>query len=280
MLHFERAKIPVIFCAIFIFLEPLTAHTIYLKSGRKLVGKIIDQNKSEILFEMRGKKITVLKSNVDQVDYFDHEEPVQKKPAVVKKPVVEKKSEKIEEVSKPWGLNRWTIAGRSSLIPGWGHYATDHSYYAATYLGLTVVSLAYVASTRSTALKAESNYSSSANTISLVTYLQIASGTNVGVAFIGSMFAQAGPYNEYQSKVTAYNNSLGILSLIYLGQLAHAFYTGMKHEELEAGKMAADKKTSLFSSPDLKWNIVSLPEPGSGAGKPGTYTGLSFRMQF
>lgn len=250
---------------LFLFIEPLDAHTIYLKSGKQLIGKIIEQNKKEIIMEINGKKTMVQKSDVDQVDYFDTPKPAvnekQKKP--------EKKTEKLEKPAEE-RMNRWDIVGRSALIPGWGHYVTDHSNYAATYLGLNTVALSYSAYTRNVALKEKASYSASARILSLRTLSQISSGTNPGIAYLASTFAQAGPYNKYQSKVATYNNSLILLGIAYFGQLIHAYSSGINYEE---------EGTSLSDGLQLHWQIMNFPEMERKK-KTGSFAGVLVSFEF
>lgn len=200
---------------------PLLSHTLYLKDGRVIRGRILAQTAKEIRIDVSGSVLTFQKSDVRQVDFEQEVKPLPVKPA-------DKPTEKPAEASKtPFPLNRWTIAGRSALIPGWGHYAIGDRWKGAGYLTASVLAAGYAYSRRSASLSAHATYQSE-NGLILVAAQSMGGGQ--ATQLITSMLLNNASYAPYQSAVDSFNNSLRILGLIYGLQVAHAYYSGRAYD--------------------------------------------------
>jgi len=122
---------------------------VILKNGQVIIGKIVNQTKTEIHINVKGKVQIIPKSKVLEVD-FRSTEPVQKpSPQPVKKPEPKpepkKAPEKTEEIisetivevekeeekeSRP--LNQYDLLWRSAVPPGWGQYKVKKKLWAFT----------------------------------------------------------------------------------------------------------------------------------------------------
>ncbi|MBW7858637.1 MAG: hypothetical protein H3C43_10190 [Leptonema sp. (in: Bacteria)] len=211
-----------IICNILFFISiPVFGHTLYLKDGRVIQGQIVAQTRTEVKINVNGKMLTFLKTEIKQMD-FDTQIT---KPT---KPVQKKEEEKTTEV-KVAPLNRWNVAGRSALLPGWGHYAAGEKWTATGYLGLTSILALYTYQKRSNAISAKSNYESQ----TALNFLAMSSTNLLGdptLNLLGSSLIGATIYNGYQTKVAEYNQALQLLALAYTGQIVHAYFTGRSLE--------------------------------------------------
>lgn len=210
-----------IICSIlFLTSIPVFGHTLYLKDGRTIQGHIVAQTRTEVKINVNGKVLTFLKTDIKQMD-FDTQ---------INKPIkpVQKKDEKTTEV-KTAPLNRWNVAGRSALIPGWGHYAAGEKWTATGYFGLTSILALYTYQKRSNAISAKSNYESQ----TVLNFAAMSSTNLLGdptLNLLGSSLIGATIYNGYQTKVAEYNQALQLLALAYTGQIVHAWFTGRSLE--------------------------------------------------
>lgn len=206
---------------------PLFAHTLYLKDGRIIKGKILAQTAREISINVNGTVLTFQKTDVRQVDFEQGPQIAPVKPA--------KPAEKPAERPAQLPLNRWTVTGRSALIPGWGHYAIGERWKGAGYLTATVLATGYALSRRSASLAARQNYESQNTLINVAIWTMPAGTTDVGTQLITSMLMSNSTYNPYQVEVNKFNNSMRILGIVYGLQLVHAYYSGRAYEQQSQG---------------------------------------------
>jgi hypothetical protein len=249
--YFTKKHLTLIFLTLFFALSAgLQAHTVYLKNGQRITGKITSQTSDSLEISVNGKIMTILKSNISQIDYFDTEVKKEKEKAA--KPA-KRKEKKDTDVSKEWGLNRWTVTGRSVLIPGWGHYAVQEYYYAGGHAFLNLAALGYAYSSRDHALAAKAVYEK--NVIMNMVIAQQVSGGNITQSLVMNFFLGATNFNTYNASVVQYNNSISLLALVYLAQVGHAYYSGYRYEkEHPTEKAPAKKETSgsfgIYVGPD------------------------------
>jgi len=199
---------------VFFFNGGLMAHTLYLRDGRVIEGQIIEQSRTEVKIITGGKVVIFQKTDIDKVDFN-----------TVKKPVVKQPETKKEERH----INRWTVAGRSALIPGWGHYDVDEKWTGIGYFALTTAFALNAMQARNAAVAAQSHYEAQ----TAVTFLAITGSNPLGDAtssLVLSAIISAGNFNGYQAKVETYNQSLRLLAIAYGGQVIHAWFTGRRLE--------------------------------------------------
>lgn len=207
---------------------PLFAHTLYLKDGRIIKGKILAQTAREIRIDVNGTVLTFQKTDVRQVDFDQGPQVVPVKP---QKPTDKPADKPASQLS----LNRWTVAGRSALIPGWGHYAMGERWKGAGYLTATVLATGYALSRRSASLEARKTYESQNTLINVAIWTMPAGTTDVGTQLITSMLVGNSTYNPYQAEVDKFNNSMRILGIVYGLQLVHAYFSGRAYEQQSQG---------------------------------------------
>jgi hypothetical protein len=250
----------------FVLSSGLSAHTVYLKNGQRITGKITSQNKESLEISVNGKVITILKSTIEQIDYFDREikSPVVKRPVKVKTETVEK--------SEGWGLNKWTITGRSTLIPGWGHYAAEEYYWAGGHAALNLSALAYVITSRSKALDAKAVYEQ--KVLVNMAASQVISNGDLGTSVLSNFVLGASNFNTYQSSVSQYNNAIAMLAIVYIAQLGHAYYTGTQYDKAHGNdkvKEGSKKKGSFM--------FYLGPDPTLQKGN-NQYASLNYTLRF
>jgi len=210
-----------------LFTTPLLAHTLYMKDGRVIKGRIVAQTRTEVKINVNGTVLTFQKSDIRQVEF---DTPPQKPQQPIKKP--EKKPEPAKKPDSEMPINRWTLAGRSALIPGWGHWKAEEKWTGAGYFFLTAGLTAYAIQKRSAAISAKANYESQ----TIVNFAVIGSTNPLGDPTGNLLFSAllgANNFNGYQSKVNAYNQSLQLLAVAYTGQIVHAWFTGRRLEKTE-----------------------------------------------
>lgn len=249
--------------------SPLISHTLIMKDGDIIVGKIKNQNKTEVVIDVDGVLKTYPKTLIKQIEFID------RKP--VKKKIVPKVEPKKETSPKPPAeLNMTGIMWRSAVVPGWGHYKIGEKYSAAGYLTLSIASLGYSYSQRQQAKEKEKAYQSQ----TLVNFALVQSVAPAGDAvtpLIQNFILGIGPYNQYQDQVTKYNQSFYVFAIIYTGHLVHAWLKGKKF-------LAArdQNKTSMnFNEKNTGWNLAILPTIDElNSGKSGFHGHFSFYQRF
>lgn len=213
--------------------SPLFAHRILMKNGRVYEGKILRQSRTEMVIESDGKEITLQKSDIDQVQYgpapVKVAKPVRQTAPIKLSPPAPPVAKPVEEATS---LNRWNIAGRSALLPGWGQVTAGEKRWGYGSGAATFGFLFLAYKNRRTALTSRQSYENEVvRNFLVVPSLNVPGGTG-GALFVNA-YLGALSYNSYQNSVAKYNQSLQFLAVAYVAQLVHAWFIG---RGLEAGR--------------------------------------------
>ncbi|EMO07702.1 hypothetical protein LEP1GSC137_1067 [Leptospira borgpetersenii str. Noumea 25] len=100
----------------------MSASTIILKNGKTLQGKIVNQSRTEVQIEINGKVQIIPKTEISEINLKDPKRDEPKK--VTTKLPLPKTNDKVEQTAIPssWKETKWTISGRSTILPGWGQW--------------------------------------------------------------------------------------------------------------------------------------------------------------
>lgn len=262
-----------------LFLIPtvtLRAHTLYLKNGEIIVGKIISKNRSEIHIRVDGNVRVIPNTQVKSINFRDRKP--KRRPVRIKKDKKKteskKKKEEIEEETEGWPLNRWTVAGRSMLLPGWGHFATEDYTTGSIYAGLSVVALVNANDAYKKVLVDRTNYNNRTTINFLYAQLSAEPGDQTG-PLLTNFLLGIEPYNHFAASVDHFNQSMQILAIVYGVQIAHAFYSGIQVEKNSEGG-----DVSLYFLPEFgNRNFSYTPDSSDNTWNPGMgRTGLRIAL--
>jgi len=140
----------------------LFADIVYLKNGKKIEGKIVNQSRTQIQIDVNGKLELIDKQNINKIEFENLEE--RKKQEELKRQQEEerKKQEELkrqqeEERKKQEELKRQQEEERKKqeikppntefvylktvVLPGWGEYSINNYYRSAIWGGLFWISL-------------------------------------------------------------------------------------------------------------------------------------------
>jgi flagellar biosynthesis GTPase FlhF len=140
----------------------LFADIVYLKNGKKIEGKIVNQSRTQIQIDVNGKLELIDKQNINKIEFENLEE--RKKQEELKRQQEEerKKQEELkrqqeEERKKQEELKRQQEEERkkqeikppntefvylkTAVLPGWGEYSINNYYRSAIWGGLFWISL-------------------------------------------------------------------------------------------------------------------------------------------
>lgn len=195
----------------------LIADAVRLRSGEIVVGTITAQTRDDVTIIVNGKTRVIRKTDIQRVVYGSAEAEVKK--AEEQRRLWEElrrkqelaKAEKDKAQAGPGLAPFW----KSALLPGWGQYASGYEKTGigtASLMGLTAI---YVWQRRASALSAKNNYDST-STLSK-TFLVIGAPAAIPVLMDSSA------KETYTAQVHRYNQSLNLLALIYVAQIAHSF---------------------------------------------------------
>lgn len=238
------------FLALMLLPGQLQAETIILKNGQVISGKIVGQSRTQVRIDTGNGVRAVPKTQIRRISYESAAE-VRRKQAeaerrrqqkleeaerqrkaeqeaaeAARKAEAEAESETNNAATDDSGLSYAGFALRNAVAPGWGFFANDQPILGGTYAALTAGALIYAYTTRVDALAArEENFSQ----VEFNTLLSLAPGTadsstRLALGFLTNQ-AASGPY---QDKIDRHNQSLQLLGLVYVAQLAHtaALYPG------------------------------------------------------
>ncbi|MCE9598936.1 MAG: hypothetical protein K8S54_13300 [Spirochaetia bacterium] len=256
----------------------LHADSVYLRNGAIVDGEIVNQNKSEIKFRSNAGQVqTIQKTDIARIVYGVQDQKIREEKA--KKEQAERLAEyqkqqeaarianqqRIGEESKraeadkqnterkntaPRGPAIPTALGcvwRSALLPGWGQYACGSTRSAVEVGVLFTGGVAYAAQQNALQRHALRNYDRQ----SLYGFLVFAQR---GVAQTGinyELVKQA--RGQYHSRLHNYSQSVSILSLIYLGQIAHAYWIGRSGQSVAESSSGYAMDVPISGSMDSQW---------------------------
>ena len=154
----------------------LFSDTIYLKNGKKIEGKIVNQSRTKVQIDVNGKLELIDKENISKIEFQNLEErkkqeELKRQQEEERKRQEELKRQQEEERKKQEELKRQQEEERkrqedlkrqqqeerkkqeiktpntefvylkSAIFPGWGEYAINHPYKAMIFGGLFWISL-------------------------------------------------------------------------------------------------------------------------------------------
>lgn len=238
-------------CALLLGLatNALSAEVIILKNGQTVAGKIVGQSRTQVRVDTGRGIRSIQKSEIRRISYESaaelerrraeaerlRKQREEKRHTAEEAKAAEEAARKAEaetesaantESTDDTGLSYAGFALRNAAAPGWGFFANDQPVWGTTYAALTVGALAYAYTTRVDALAAQADNFAQ---VELNTLLSLAPGTADSSTRLAFGFltneAASGPY---QNKVARHNQSLQLLGLVYVAQLAHtaALYPG------------------------------------------------------
>jgi sRNA-binding regulator protein Hfq len=126
----------------------LFADIVYLKNGKKIEGKIVNQSRTQIQIDVNGKLELIDKQNINKIEFENLEE--RKKQEELKRQQEEerKKQEELkrqqeeerkkQEIKPP---NTEFVYLKTVVLPGWGEYSINNYYRSAIWGGLFWISL-------------------------------------------------------------------------------------------------------------------------------------------
>ena len=274
-----------------LFASVISARTVYLKNGTHVVGEIVSQNRTQMTLNVKGKTVILNKSDIDRIDFRDKPEPViEKQPQIEPEKVPEKKPEKIPE-KKPepvteqpddqerwkflkWEFkeNRWTIAARSVLVPGWGQWRSGEKWTGASYFTSSVIAVGGITTYYLARQKSESSYQNATLNILAMSYLGFSSGSSATQSLLFNKVMTDQAYDKFNSDTSHANDYLRGFALIYGGQLFHSYWSGTKFER--------NKKAGAAYRPGSLQKISFSPYLIPENKYTGSQAGLTLNMSF
>lgn len=222
-----------IFALIILISLPLSASTIILKNGKTLQGKIVNQSRTEVQIEINGKVQIIPKTEISEINLKDPKRDEPKK--VTTKLPLPKTNDKVEQTAIPssWKETKWTISGRSAILPGWGQWKVGEKKWAVISFQLFTGAALYANNCKEKASTEETNYKSNSAAITIVAFMDqnlnpISSDETVRtttlVTRILTTATATNPYfSNYDRATSQYNQAQWLLGAVYGLQLIHAF---------------------------------------------------------
>jgi sRNA-binding regulator protein Hfq len=105
----------------------LFADIVYLKNGKKIEGKIVNQSRTQIQIDVNGKLELIDKQNINKIEFENLEE--------------RKKQEELKRKQEIKPPNTESVYLKTVVLPGWGEYSINNYYRSAIWGGLFWISL-------------------------------------------------------------------------------------------------------------------------------------------
>jgi len=133
----------------------LFADIVYLKNGKKIEGKIVNQSRTQIQIDVNGKLELIDKQNINKIEFKNLEErkkqeelkrqqeEERKKQEELKRQQEEerKKQEELKRKQEIKPPNTESVYLKTVVLPGWGEYSINNYYRSAIWGGLFWISL-------------------------------------------------------------------------------------------------------------------------------------------
>ena len=100
----------------------LFADIVYLKNGKKIEGKIVNQSRTQIQIDVNGKLELIDKQNINKIEFENLEE--------------RKKQEELKRKQEIKPPNTEFVYLKTVVLPGWGEYSINNYYRSAIWGGL------------------------------------------------------------------------------------------------------------------------------------------------
>ncbi|WP_346425893.1 LA_0442/LA_0875 N-terminal domain-containing protein [Leptospira alexanderi] len=253
-----------IFALIILISLPLSASTIVLKNGKTLQGKIVNQSRTEVHIEIKGKVQIIPKTKISEINLKDTKKDEPKK--VITTKLLPPKTEQTA-IPSSWKETKWTISGRSAILPGWGQWKIGQKKWAVISFLLFAGAALYVNNCKEKASAEENNYKSNSTAITIVAFMDpnlnpVSSDervlTTTLVTRILTTATATNPYfSNYDRATSQYNQAQWLLGAVYGLQLIHAFLFAKNYEKIQ---------TLLFDSNTEGWKFsaVTVKNPING----------------
>ncbi|RHX92551.1 LA_0442/LA_0875 N-terminal domain-containing protein [Leptospira stimsonii] len=296
-----KSKIYWILITFIFWNDSLFADIIYLKDGRVLFVKVINQDMDKVTvsneretWDIEKKKVSRISFNEDEEVYVRNQLREKEKMLVeidsLKKSLSEREiqeSLKKEEVEKNQELARASL-WRSALLPGWGQFHrkdSERGYFFSVSAGLTFLYW----------MQADSKFKKETQDLSEANRLSILSGTSGNPTLIAGAFLNANEIRNQRYQAGIHASSAFVLFLtIYTFNLIDAWLYGRPWNFF--GKAPEEKKESIEinvkpdssqtpTSPVLpqdspeRNNVPMLPQAGL-SGISQSRWDLSWRIRF
>jgi hypothetical protein len=145
----------IFFLFFFVSFSQLFADIVYLKNGKKIEGKIVNQSGTKIQIDVNGKLELIDKQNINKIEFENLEElkkqeelkrqqeEERKKQEELKHQQEEerKKQEELKRKQEIKPLNTEFVYLKTAVLPGWGEYSINNYYRSAIWGGLFWISL-------------------------------------------------------------------------------------------------------------------------------------------
>ena len=105
----------------------LFADIVYLKNGKKIEGKIVNQSGTQIQIDVNGKLELIDKQNISKIEFENLKE--------------RKKQEELKRKQEIKPPNTEFVYLKTVVLPGWGEYSINNYYRSAIWGGLFWISL-------------------------------------------------------------------------------------------------------------------------------------------
>ena len=113
----------------------LFADIVYLKNGKKIEGKIVNQSRTQIQIDVNGKLELIDKQNINKIEFENLKE--RKKQEELKRQQEErKKQEELKRKQEIKPPNTEFVYLKTVVLPGWGEYSINNYYRSAIWGGL------------------------------------------------------------------------------------------------------------------------------------------------
>lgn len=293
-MNYKRVLIFIVFSlTLVMFPSSLAAETITLKNGKVLRGQVIGQTRTEIRLQTSNGLRVITKANIRRISYDspaeirrrEQQKEKLRKQAEQKRLQEEatrkaadadaaRKKQESETTENPQStqtsLTYRGFALRNAVLPGWGFFANDQPGWGTAYAALTAGAVFYAYTTRQAALAGKDENFAQVQLNTLLTL--VPNGLDSGIKLGAGLLANEAAYGPYQTKINRHNQSLQILGLVYIAQLAHT-------AALAPGWLRGAPGTVSFQISDSGARLhLGFVGPASGSGAPLIGAGFSLRF--
>lgn len=261
----------------------LHADRVYMRNGVQLDGAIVNQNKNEITLRLNSGQVQkVQKIDILRIVYGSPppeqiaKEEKQKQDEIARIQAYQnqmaeeqrqkeaaQKAQAAKTIEQPRQVpgNANTDAGpgprgcafRSAVLPGWGQFACGQTRSAIEAGALFLGAGAYAAQQNALQRHALTHY----NRQSLYGFVALGQQGVFQTAIQYELVKQS--RGQYHSRLQSYNQSMSILSFIYLAQIAHAYWIGRTANQSAASADDWRGEPSLSFAPTSHAAYAEVP---------------------
>ena len=119
----------------------LFADIVYLKNGKKIEGKIVNQSRTQIQIDVNGKLELIDKQNINKIEFENLKERKKREELKRQQEEERKKQEELKRKQEIKPPNKESVYLKTVVLPGWGEYSINNYYRSAIWGGLFWISL-------------------------------------------------------------------------------------------------------------------------------------------